>query len=208
MPFPYVTQAELERELPFSAADFGIDDTETDADGNTAWDNLLTDLLEREAQRVEGWIGATFELTSVSEDLDGSGSDEQPLPNRPVQSVSSLSVDTRTGTETLDPSTDIYVADTHLELLEDAPIDVFPDRTRNVSVTYEHGYDGAPAPVREGIIRLVRKALDMIETDGVTQESEGSFSYTYQPPSTVRAAVRSEVTEFDPPSYYGGAAIL
>lgn len=200
MSYPYVTTTELERELPFGATDLDLDETD--------FDLLLEAVLEREADRVEEWAGTTFELTSISEELDGSGEAEQPLPNRPVDDISSLVVtdsdDTDHTIDVTNGSTEVWINETYVELRDDAPIDVFADETRNVAITYTYGYDGAPGPIQEAIVRLARKGLDMKETDGVTQEAEGGFSYTFVPPRRLRRAVCAEVREHRPPSYYGG----
>ena len=49
MPFPYVTPDAFERELAYSAGDFNLSASE--------WSALLSDKLEQESERVEGYLG-------------------------------------------------------------------------------------------------------------------------------------------------------
>ena len=204
----YVTQSELERELPFDAADFRIDDETTDADGNTEWDNLLTDILERESDRVDGWINqpgneTAFSQTTATAELSGSDGKDLPLPKRPVQSVQSLEVDGQ-----VVDSSDYWVEETHLRLKPDADTRYFPSDHRSVNVEWTYGYDSVPSGVKAGVIRLARNALEQIETDGLESESVGDESYSYRPPADLREEVRSEVVEYRPDSYYGGSQVV
>ena len=207
MPAPYVSQSELERELPFGAADLGVDDTTEDSDGNTDWDNLLTDLLEREAEWLEEQLGTTFERTTVTESVsrpDHVDGQDLPLPERPIADVNSVTIDG----DTLSGG-NYAVEDTHLVLLDGASRRKWPTDYGAIDVEWTYGFDGAPGPVREAIVRLVRNALERIKTDGLETEATGDgASYSYRLPSDVRAAAKGTASEYEAPSYYGGAGVL
>lgn len=191
---PYPTVGEIERELPMSAGSFGLDEA--------TWANLVSDVRGRAEDQVEQWSTAPFEATTTSQTLHGSTADGDhlPLPDRPVISVQSIVADG----ETLDLTTDVHVSETDVELLEAAPIDSWPHGRHNVDVEWTYGFEGVPGPVEDAIIRLVRNALDRIETDGLDAESEDQISYTYTVPASVKAEARAQVQQFSVPSYGSG----
>lgn len=191
---PYLTVGELERELPFDERSFGLD--------GATWANLLTDVRARVEDQVEQWTDAPFEARTASETLHGSRADGDalPLPRRPVISVQSVVADG----ESLDLTTDVEVTETHIELRDAAPIDRWPRGRYNVAVEWTYGFQEVPGPVEDAIIRLVRNALDNIETDGLQSESEDQISYTYRTPASVKAEARAQVQQYAAPSYGSG----
>lgn len=58
--------------------------------------------------------------------------------------------------------------------------------------------DDVPAPVIDGILRLVRSRLDAVQADGVTQESIDGQSTTFRPSSEIRDEVRRSVAPYRP----------
>lgn len=52
MPFPYVTPSELEREITYTANSTELSEVE--------WNELLTDKLKQESERVDGYTETTF----------------------------------------------------------------------------------------------------------------------------------------------------
>lgn len=203
----YVSGEDLKRELPFGAADFGIDDTTEDADGNTNWDNLLADLQGRETEWLEDQLGTTFQLTTATESLSRPAHADArhlPLPKRPIADVNSVTIDG----DTLSGG-NYAVEDTHLVLLDGASRRKWPTDYGAVDVEWTYGYDGAPGPVRDAIVQLVRNALERIKTDGLETEATGDgASYSYRLPADVRAAAKATASEYEAPSYYGGAGVL
>lgn len=208
---PILEREAVERQLPFGRRDFDLD--------SDAWEQLLegdettSGLLDRETGRIMDWVNergneTAFELTEGDDTIDGTGTDELPLPKRPVQDVESVTVETRTRTHELVVGDDVVFEETHLALLPSAPIRQFPDRRRSVTVAWTFGYDNVPGPVEEAFVRLVRSAIDQIATDGLAQESVGDGSYTYRPPQELRAEVVTTIREYRPPSYYGGSQVI
>lgn len=207
-PERYLTATALERELPFGPADLQIDDTTEDADGNTAWDNLLLDVLERESSRIEGWADTTF---ATLEETESFGRPEHvpqrdlPLPDRPVQSVASVTVDGTALTE----AEDYAIEATHLVLLDGASIRSWPTGYRPVDVTWTYGHDGVPGPVEDGLVRLCRNAVERVQTDGLESESTGDgASYNYRLPTAVQNEVQAVISDYSSPSYYSGAQVI
>lgn len=211
---PILDPATVERQLPFGPHDLGVDDADEDADGNTAWDMLLSDLLERESERIMSWVNerdneTRFEPTDETASLDGTGTDELPLPKRPVRDVASVVVEADHGTHDLTVGEDVVAEETHLVLLPDASIDRFPERRRAVDVEWTYGLDSPPGPVEDALIRLVRNALDQIKTDGLNQESiNGAGSWNYRTPAALKQEAASAVRQYKPPSYYSGAQVV
>lgn len=191
----YVTASELQAELPFNGADFPLQD---DAQFTTA----LTHALETASDFVETWNETVYQLTTVTEHVSRAAhvpEPDLPLPRRPIHSVTHVDVE---GTM-LCEADDYRVHDTHLELVDDpvADINSWPTTTHSISVEWTYGYDGAPAPVREAIIRLARNSLDQIETDGYESDVDG---WSYRPPDAIKAECAAMIDDYDAPSYHGG----
>lgn len=196
----YVSNQELQKELPFDADDFRLESTE--------WDSLLTTVVSRESDRVLGWVSTegnetAFEEKTAERALSGSGDKELPLPKRPIKSVTSLEVDGMT----VDPS-DVHVEEAFIRLKSDAPVDEFPDSYRSVNVQWTYGYSSVPEPVKAGVIRLSRNGLDQIETDGVNQEAAGGDNMSYRVPEAIKREVYHQVVDYRPESYYKGLEAL
>ena len=206
-PERYLSVSDLRDELPFSPEKaFGIDDTETDADGNTDWDNLLERLLDEESDRVERFDGTLFVETETSETLYGDEDtvdDDLLLPDRPVTDVVSVDADG----EALEVGTDVRVRETHVELLDAAPIYSWPDGA--IEVTWTYGYSEVPGDVRDAIVRLVRSRLERIQSDGLESESlPTGQSASYRPPEDVIRGAKETVSQYRPPSYFSGAMVI
>lgn len=194
----YIELAELKREIPFSAADFDMTEAEFDAllQGDASTDGLM----ERASQRIESWADTqwfTSQITETTERPEYAPGRELPLNERPVQSVASVTVDG----DALDASRYV-VEDTFLRLTGDKRPRKWPDNYRSVEVTYTHGFETVPEAVTGAVIRLVRNALDQVQSDGLTNESVGDMSFTYRPPSDIKREVQAELP--DTPSYHGG----
>lgn len=196
----YLTPAALERELPFGAADIGVDSTE--------WADLLQTVIARESARIDGWADTSFAATTASASLARPAhvpTQDLPLPKRPVQSVQSVTADGTTLTE----ESDYTIAATHLVLSDDAAIDAWPTAYRSVTVEWTYGHDGVPGPVEDALVRLCRNAIERIQTDGLESEATGDgASYTYRLPAAVKADVHGDVTDHAVPSYHGGVMVI
>ena len=86
-----------------------------------------------------------------------------------------------------------------------SPVSGWPTDRLAVDVTYTYGHESVPASVERAIIRMVRNALDQIETDGMESDRTASESYTYRPPEAIKRECVPMVADYRAPSYYGGA---
>ena len=195
----YVATETVERELLFGREQFGLD--------AEAWDALLEDMIARAESAIERWAETVFETTDVEVTLNGddrrAGGRDLPLPDRPARELLSVTVDD--SEKSFEPDEDVYLAETHLELTDKRR--KWPKGRRNITVEYTYGTD-PPAELDNWVIRLVRNALDRIQSDGVKNESEGSVSYTWRMPAEVKGSVRRAVRQYKAPSYNGGAQVI
>jgi len=198
-----VKTADVKNELAFDADAVGL----TPAD----FDSLISDGLDAATDRVEEWIDASLTTETATEDIsrpEHVAVYDLPLPERPVQSVASVDVDTdRVGGATVSPE-DYRVEATHIELEPAADREEFPTERRSVTVEYTHGYAVTPRPVEKAIIRLVRHRLQTVESDGISSESIGGDSVTYSPPRQLVEEIKEDLSEYKAPSYYGGASLV
>lgn len=202
----YVTTAQVQRELPFDANDFHL----LDDAGFTVLlegDTNTEGLLERESRRLEDWASTTWTTQQSTEALarpEHVSKLELPLPHRPIESVSSVTVNGDALAEA-----DYHVLDTYLRVADDSTaIDAWPTAFQSVEVTWTHGFTEVPPEVVGGLIRLIRNALEQIETDGLSSESIGSASYSYRVPAAIKREVMAEVSPYAAPSYYGGVSLV
>ena len=200
-----VTPADVREELAFS--DDALPDAIDDVDG------FLEGLIDRETLRVEDEIDVvlgtetTTEQTSRPESVDGVF---LPLDNRPVQSVTSVDIDTDRASGPAVTADDFIVEETHLELEPETDRNRWPTDRRSITVEYEHGYPEAdvPEPIDAAIIGLVRHAITEIEGDGVDTESIAGQSVTYELGEDVVARHLYRAKQFDEPSFYGGTQVI
>lgn len=192
-PERYVTEAELRPELPFNEMETPGTDTVRRA-------------LATASELVETWGDTVYqtETVTVSHARPAHVAErELPLPERPVNSVTSVSVN---GTP-LDAE-DYRATETHLTLTPSADIDEWPTEAFSVEVAYSYGFEECPEPVREAVIRLARSSLSQIDEDGLSSESVGDHSESYRPPASVKRECVSVVRNHEAPSYYGGAIAI
>lgn len=200
-----VTPADVKRELSFGSDAVGLTEAE--------FDTLLGDLIARETERVADEIDVALGEETVTEDLERPETVDEydlPLPDRPVNGVASVTIDTdRVGGDPV-AADDYYVEDTHLELKPTADRDAWPTERRSVSVEWTHGYaDGSePTPVTAAIIGLVRQALQEIDADGIESESIDGQSVSYELADSVVARHLGRAHRFDEPDYYGGSQVI
>ena len=200
-----VTPADVREELAVS--DDALPDAIDDVEG------FLEGLIDRETLRVEDEIDVvlgtetTTEQTSRPESVDGVF---LPLSNRPIQSVTSVDIDTDRASGPAVTADDFIVEETHLELEPEADRNRWPTDRRSITVEYEHGYPEAdvPAPIDGAIIGLVRHAITEIEGDGVNSESIDGQSVDYELGEAVVARHLYRAKQFDEPSFYGGTQVI
>lgn len=197
-----ITVDDVQRELMAGPEEFELTTSEFD---------LVTDrAIDGAEDRIEEWLDTSLSVQTTTQELSRPESVDPvdlPLPERPVQSVSSVDIDTWVASD--DVSSDDWVAhDTHLELVHDASRDAWPTDRRSITVTWDYGLRSVPEPVRKAIVRLVRRRLHDQFGDGYDSESVGGDSTTYTSDSEFYASVRADVVPFEAPSYYGGAFVL
>ena len=200
-----VTPSDVRDELAVGPDALGL----TDAD----FDDLLQTLIDRETERVEDAIDValttktTTESLSRPEHVDGPF---LPLPDRPVQSVASVDIDTdRVGGASV-AAEDYLVGDAALELEPGAARRSWPTGRRSITVEWTHGYPEAETPdvVAGAIIGLVRHAVQEVEADGIESESIGSQSVTYELADAVVGRHLARAKRFDEPDFYGGVGVI
>ena len=200
-----VTPADVREELAFS--DDALPDAIDDVDG------FLEGLIDRETLRVEDEIDVvlgtetTTEQASRPESVDGVF---LPLSNRPIQSVTSVDIDTDRASGPAVTADDFIVEETHLELEPETDRNRWPTDRRSITVEYEHGYPerDIPEPIDAAIIGLVRHAITEIEGDGVDTESIAGQSVNYEIGEAVVARHLYRAKQFDEPSFYGGTQVI
>ena len=200
-----VTPADVRQELAVS--DDALPDAIDDVDG------FLQRLIDRETLRVSDEIDVSLGVETVTEQTSRPASVDGvflPLDNRPVQSVTSVDIDTDRASGPAVTADDVIVEDTHLELEPEADRNRWPTDRRSITVEYEHGYPEAdvPEPIDAAIIGLVRHAITEIEGDGVDTESIAGQSVNYELGEAVVARHLYRAKQFDEPSFYGGTQVI
>lgn len=199
------TVRDVQDELSVSPDALGLSDS--------AFDALVDRLIQRERERVADAIEVDLGTTTTTETLSRPAHVDGPylpLPERPVQSVESVALDTdRVGRPSVDTA-EYAVEDSHLELLPFADRGEWPTVRRSVTVTWTHGYpeSDTPTPVVGAIIGLVRQTILEIESDGISNESIDGQSADYRPPDEVVAQHIDRANQFDEPTFYGGSNIV
>lgn len=190
-------------ELPLDADALGLDSGE--------FETLVETAIEAAEDNVADMIDVALETETTTTTLARShaaDSHDLPLPDRPIQSVASVEIDTdRVGGESVAAS-DYEVHDTHLELLPTADRETWPTERRSITVEWTHGYDTVPPMVRKAVTRLVRARLRAIDEDGIESDSLLGDSISYEPEESVIARARGDALEADEPEYYGGAGVV
>ena len=200
-----VTPADVREELAYS--DDALPDAIDDVDG------FLQRLIDRETLRVSDEIDVSLGVETVTEQTSRPASVDGvflPLDNRPVQSVTSVDIDTDRASGPAVTADDFIVEETHLELEPEADRNRWPTDRRSITVEYEHGYPEAdvPEPIDAAIIGLVRHAITEIEGDGVDTESIAGQSVNYELGEAVVARHLYRAKQFDEPSFYGGTQVI
>ena len=200
-----VTPSDVRDELAVGPNALGLTDAE--------FDSLLQTLIDRETERVADAIDVALGTETTTESLSRPGHVDEydlPLPDRPVQSVADVTIDTDRAGGVAVASDDYEVNDAHLELLPSADRDAWPTERRSITVEWTHGYpDGSePDVVAGAIIGLVRQAVQEIDADGVESESIDGQSVTYELADAVVGRHLGRAHRFDEPDYYGGANVI
>lgn len=126
-----------------------------------------------------------------------------PLPGRPVQSVDSVT-ETTTDTE-LEVGDDVYLESSAVLVLDEfANLAEWPDRRRNVEVTYTFGQDGVPSRIKQVLVDLVHWRLHHDETLPVSSESLDGDSAEYRDPTEILSDAFGTVLSETEESHHGG----
>ena len=198
--------SDVRDELAFGPEALGM------ADGE--FNELLEQLIDRETERVTDEIDVALGTETATATLARPTHVDEydlPLPERPIQSVESVSIDTeRVSGDDVELETGVIVEETHLELAPEADRRRWPTKRRSITVEWTHGYSEGeiPGPIRGAIVGLVRHALQEIESDGIENESIGDNSVSYELGDDVVARHIRRAKQFDAPSYYGGAQVI
>lgn len=210
-----LTPSDVRDELAFGPEALGMADAEfKELLGGDENDDTDDGLIGRETERVTDEIDVVLGTETTTASLARPTHVDEydlPLPERPIQSVESVSLDTeRVSGDDVDVETDVIVEETHLELAPGADRRRWPTDRRSITVEWTHGYPEGdiPTPIRGAIIGLVRSTLQEMEADGIENESVDGDSVSYEPREDVVARHLGRAKEFDAPSYYGGAQVI
>jgi len=168
-------------------------------------DAIVTTLIASAQDAIERWCGRKFDQATYTQVTSGDLGPALLLPNRPITSVTSVTIiDDDGDTEVVDSSAYRFDPDTGVLSFIDARygrlyldeygtrnpttwgfVSAFPDRFRNVSTIYVGGYLAAAMP--PSLVQLVNEMVGSMITDGVgtsgvnhnvQSETLGSYSYT------------------------------
>jgi len=82
---------------------------------------------------------------------------------------------------------------------DDFLLDLLEEESSRLEGWFEdHNFETDPpkTPVKEGVIRLVRLRLDLVNSDGLEDESLGDgSSFSYSDPRKIRNEVKSDISE-------------
>jgi len=200
-----IEPTDVKDELAFDAETLKLSEADFDA--------LIERLINRETPRVKDAIDVSLGTEAVTETVSRPASVDKfdlPLPNRPVQSVASVTIDTDRVGGVAVATEDYTVHETHLELLPSADRTAWPTERRAVEVKWTHGYreSDTPEPIRGAIVGLVRHALQEVESDGIKSESIDGHSVTYELGDDVVQRHLMRAKRFDAPDYYSGAQVV
>jgi len=135
--------------------------------GNTATDALLTRLITAASQWIENYLARTIGVGSYSRNFNGYGNHTLVLPQYPVISVASLSIDGQAIPVAANAQQNGYMFD-------DRAVYVFGYRfTRgfqNISCGWQAGYAAVPGDVEQACIHLV--AARFRERDRIGEQSK------------------------------------
>ena len=133
----------------------------------TTDDALLTRLVTAASQFIQTWLGRTIAATSYTETRNGQGGTRLFLRNRPVVSVSSVTVDGVAVAPSSGPGQPGYLFDDNSVYLTGA---AFTRGQQNVAVAYTAGYAATPPELEQACVALV--ALRYKERDRIGQASK------------------------------------
>lgn len=206
-PERYVETGELKPELTYNAVTLGLSDAE--------FQTVLQNGLSEASDFVEQWTGTVFTPTTATARVaqpPRATAYDLPLPERPIQSVSSVTVDGTSLTEGDDYR--ISRDATHLRLIPGAAIDEWPAEDAaalaapGAEVEWTYGYETLPGPVRSAVVRIARHYVAQIHEDGLEQESAEDRSEIYRPPEAIKAECKTMIEGYDTPSYSGAAGAM
>ena len=200
-----VTVGDVKDEIAVTAESVGLSDTQ--------FDGVLSALIERETERVADELDVRLGVETTTEVTERPVSVREfalPLSDRPIQSVTSVGIDTdRVAGDgvTLD---DVIVGSAGMELKPDADRTRWPTDRRSITVEYDHGVpdNDRPEVIDGAIVGLVRHAVAEIEADGINSESIDGHNVDYELGDDVIARHLSRALRFDEPDFFGGTQVV
>lgn len=136
-------------------------------------------LIEAASAQVDTWCNRfTFQrIVNDTVRLHGIHGDRLELPGRPIETVTSVTVDGDAVTDWMLVGDVLWRAG-------------WSGTSVPVEVVYTHGYDGAPADVKAVVAQAAARAWQ--SGPGIAQESVGSYSVTYARESAGVSLLASE----------------
>lgn len=167
----------------------------------TTWDDWLATLATQMTARIARYCNRnSFDSTAYTDDLDGTGTAFLVLPNIPVTTVSSVSVDQgREFTETM--SSDDYVIE-----LESGVLEILPERfttqlfsiagewpigQKNIRVIYTAGYESIPSDLKLAAIEWGAAVFNKRRHLGITSQTVGGMTTLFESASIPRTVVET-----------------
>jgi hypothetical protein len=144
---------------------------------DTADDSLLESIITRVSADIAKKCNRTFAAASITEYHKGNGKNELLVRNPPVNSVTSIHVDSERawGADTQIDSGDIVISDEvpGLITLDDDYFD--KENYENVRIIYNGGYTSIPDDIQRNCLRLC--ACDYLEASRLNNKVEGEQDY-------------------------------
>lgn len=147
---------------------------------DTSQDDQITKLIEACSQRIETYCRRDFEKKDYQDEFPGYGSDVLQLYNYPVVPDSVTVED-----DNSNPVTDFKLRPETGELRRKAKW----GRCREYTVTYQAGYDTAPADLQLACNIFIAYHLQLPEHIGIDNEQIGPLRNQYSVPGEMPAEV-------------------
>lgn len=152
------------------------------ASGDNTKNNLIIRKINQATLMIENYTGRRFKLTTyTNEEYDATGTNQLILRQRPVTSISSLSMrDTNLNEEGFDTTdTELYFLDANAGVLD--LNFYFTGNWNRARVTYTAGYTTIPEDIQEAAAELAAHLVKHTSgtSTGVKRQSEGQRSVEY-----------------------------
>lgn len=154
-------------------------------------DQRIDALLASETAEVQSYCGTLFFSASYTHDMDGSGTDQMILRERPVASVTSLYVSLdapRVYDATTLVASSLYVLDQQAPIIKRIDGGFFPEGPRTVRAIYAAGYATIPSDLERAVIECISVKLAKGKSSGyhVLSENRGDGNVSFVPDGVMR----------------------